>query len=50
MHGKTYDIKVCLKDIDQAIAEIYSFLPEQRNFLEYLPALEKQVKELLKEN
>jgi uncharacterized protein with HEPN domain len=35
MQDKTYDIKVCLKDIEQAITEIYSFLPEQRNFLEF---------------
>jgi uncharacterized protein with HEPN domain len=35
MQDKTYDTKVCLKDMEQAIVEIYSFLPERRNFLEF---------------
>jgi uncharacterized protein with HEPN domain len=29
---KPYDILACLKDIDQAILEIYEFLPQERNF------------------
>ena len=35
MQNKQYDIQTCLKDIEQAIAEIYSFLPEERNFFEF---------------
>ncbi|GHV50879.1 antitoxin [Bacteroidia bacterium] len=35
MQSKPCTIKVCLKDIEQAIEEIYSFLPQQRNFLEF---------------
>lgn len=27
-----YEIKACLKDIEQAIIEIYEFLPNERNF------------------
>ena len=30
-----YDIKVCLKDIERSIQEIYEFLPVQRDFLEF---------------
>jgi uncharacterized protein with HEPN domain len=29
------DVKIYLKDIEQSVAEIFSFLPEQRNFLEF---------------
>lgn len=32
---KLYDIKACLKDIDQAILEIYEFLPKERNFFAF---------------
>lgn len=32
---KTYDILACLKDIDQAIFEIYEFLPQERNFFAF---------------
>ncbi|MDR3329091.1 MAG: DUF86 domain-containing protein [Prevotellaceae bacterium] len=35
MHNKACNIKIWLKDIEQSIAEIYSFLPESRNFLEF---------------
>ena len=35
MQDKPYDIQVCLKDIEQAIAEIYSFLPSPRIFQEF---------------
>lgn len=28
-----YEIKACLKDIEQAIQEIYEFLPKKRDFL-----------------
>ena len=35
MQNKPFDIRVCLKDIEQAIAEIYSFLPVERNFFEF---------------
>jgi uncharacterized protein with HEPN domain len=30
-----FDIKACLKDIEQAIDEIYEFLPEERNFFAF---------------
>jgi uncharacterized protein with HEPN domain len=30
-----HEIKACLKDIEQAIIEIYEFLPKERNFLEF---------------
>jgi uncharacterized protein with HEPN domain len=30
-----HDIKACLKDIEQAIQEIYDFLPKESNFLEF---------------
>ncbi len=33
--NKQYDILACLKDIEQSILEIYSFLPEERNFFVY---------------
>ena len=32
---KTYDIKACLKDIEQSILEIYDFLPIKRDFFEF---------------
>jgi uncharacterized protein with HEPN domain len=32
---KIYDIKACLKDIEQSIIEIYDFLPVKRNFFEF---------------
>lgn len=32
---KSYDIKACLKDIEQSIIEINDFLPAERNFLEF---------------
>jgi uncharacterized protein with HEPN domain len=32
---KIFDIKVCLGDIELAIAEINDFLPEKRDFLEF---------------
>ena len=32
---KTSDIKIYLKDIAQAVAEIFDFLPAQRNFFEF---------------
>ena len=35
MQNKPYDIRICLKDIEQAITEIYSFLPADRNFFEF---------------
>ena len=35
MQDKPYDIRICLKDIEKAITEIYNFLPPQRNFLEF---------------
>jgi uncharacterized protein with HEPN domain len=36
MQNKTpFDSKICLKDIEQSISEIWSFLPEQRNFFEF---------------
>ena len=62
------DIKIYLSDIEKSISEIFDFLPEKRNFLEfqkdlktrkavernveinYLPNLEKQVKELIEKN
>ena len=30
-----HDIKACLKDIEQAILEIYEFLPKEKNFFEF---------------
>jgi uncharacterized protein with HEPN domain len=30
-----YDIKACLKDIEQAIIEINEFLPKERNFFAF---------------
>jgi uncharacterized protein with HEPN domain len=33
--GKKYDIKACLKDIEQSIIEIYDFLPVSRDFFEF---------------
>jgi uncharacterized protein with HEPN domain len=30
-----FDIKACLKDIEQAITEIYEFLPTERNFFAF---------------
>ncbi len=32
---KKYSINACLKDIELSIAEIFSFLPEKRNFYEF---------------
>lgn len=32
---KKYDIKACLVDIEQAIKEIYEFLPAKREFSEF---------------
>jgi uncharacterized protein with HEPN domain len=32
MLNKQYDALACLKDIEQAILEIYGFLPQERNF------------------
>ncbi|GHT78608.1 hypothetical protein FACS189464_2350 [Bacteroidia bacterium] len=32
---KPFDIRICLQDIEQSISEIWSFLPEQRNFFEF---------------
>jgi uncharacterized protein with HEPN domain len=32
---KSYDIKIWLKDIEQSIEEIFNFLPEKRNFLDF---------------
>jgi uncharacterized protein with HEPN domain len=34
-NDKPFDIRACLKDIEQSIAEIYDFLPEKRNFFEF---------------
>jgi len=34
-NDKTYDIKACLKDIEQSIIEIYEFLPAKRDFFEF---------------
>ena len=34
-NNKTSDIKIYLKDIAQAVAEIFDFLPAQRNFFEF---------------
>jgi hypothetical protein len=33
---KHYDILACLKDIEQAIIEIYEFIPREKNFLVFL--------------
>lgn len=30
-----HNIRACLKDIEQAIQEIYEFLPKERNFLAF---------------
>ena len=30
-----HEIKACLKDIEQAILEIYEFLPKERNFFAF---------------
>jgi len=30
-----FEIKACLKDIEQAIVEIYEFLPKERNFFAF---------------
>jgi len=30
-----HEIKACLKDIEQAILEIYEFLPKEKNFFEF---------------
>ena len=30
-----HEIKACLKDIEQAVLEIYEFLPKERNFFEF---------------
>jgi hypothetical protein len=35
LNDKHYDIKACLKDIEQSITEIYEFLPANRNFFEF---------------
>jgi len=35
MQDKPFDIQICLKDIEQAITEIYSFLPTPRVFVEF---------------
>ena len=32
---KPYNVKAYLKDIDQAILEIYEFLPQERNFFAF---------------
>jgi uncharacterized protein with HEPN domain len=32
LENKQFDILACLKDIEQSIIEIYTFLPEKRNF------------------
>lgn len=32
---KKHDIQACLKDIESAIDEIYDFLPQKRDFLEF---------------
>lgn len=34
-NDKTYDIRACLKDIEQSIIEIYEFLPTKRDFFEF---------------
>jgi uncharacterized protein with HEPN domain len=34
-NDKLYDIKACLKDIEQSIIEINDFLPTERNFFEF---------------
>jgi len=34
-NDKIYDIQACLKDIELSILEINSFLPTNRNFLEF---------------
>ena len=35
MQNKQFDIRACLKDIEQSIEEIKSFLPEKRDFFEF---------------
>jgi uncharacterized protein with HEPN domain len=39
---KQYDIRACLKDIERSIIEINSFLPANRNFLEFQKDLKTQ--------
>jgi len=39
-NDKPFDIKICLKDIEQSISEIWSFLPEKRDFF----AFQKDIK------
>lgn len=34
-NDKTYNIKACLKDIEQSIIEINEFLPTKRDFFEF---------------
>jgi len=34
-NDKLYDINACLKDIEQSIIEINTFLPTERNFFEF---------------
>jgi len=34
-NDKLYDIKACLKDIEQSIIEINGFLPKKRDFLKF---------------
>lgn len=34
-NDQLYDIRACLKDIEQSIKEIYDFLPSNRNFYEF---------------
>jgi uncharacterized protein with HEPN domain len=35
MQSDKYDIRACLKDIEQSICEIYDFLPVKRDFYEF---------------
>jgi hypothetical protein len=46
-NDKTYDIRACLKDIEQSIIEIYEFLPSKRDFFEFQKDLKN--KKLLSE-
>ena len=34
-NNKQFDIKACLKDIEQSIIEINDFLPAERNFFAF---------------
>ena len=34
-NDKLYDIKACLKDIEQSITEINGFLPKKRDFIKF---------------